>query len=242
MLRYGKVLPIVCACCLFGHIWTVNVRSADSSSSKDEKSGVKQVPVGKNVILEVEGDKKRVLVQAVVCLRDGLLEQLMTKKQTKEHEAILAADVDARHIHAALLAAGLKPGSTVKFSPKFASPTGPQINITLRYEEKDKTITVPAKDWLRGSKGKKLPDYEWVFAGSQFVENNLNPKEPPYYLANDGDVICVSNFESALLDVNIASSADNDSLNFEANTPKIPEKGTKVTVILEPVAEKKKDK
>src|SRR5437763_2455437 len=102
MKRYLYVLTTI-LCCLFGLLWTVNVQSADSgSSSKDEKPEVKRVKVGKNVVFEVEGDKKRVLVEAEVCLREGALEQLVTKKQTKEHEAILAADVDARHINAAL--------------------------------------------------------------------------------------------------------------------------------------------
>jgi hypothetical protein len=234
------IYPTVFSCSLFALVWAANVQSADpSSSSKEEK--VKQVEVGKNVKLEIDGDKKRVLIDAEVCLRDGLLEQLMTRKQTKEHEAILAVDTDAKVIHAALLLTGVKPGSPVKFGEKVTPATGPVINISLRYEEKDKTVTVPAKDWLRGSKGKKLPDFDWVFAGSKLVPSP-DPKEKPYFLANDGDVICVSNFESALLDVNIASTADNDSLNFEANTPKIPEKGTKVTVILEPAPEKKKDK
>jgi hypothetical protein len=231
-------------CCLFALLWTVNVHSADPSSSSKSDLEVKVVKVGKNVVLEVDGDKKRVLVESEVCLREGQLEQLVTKKQTKEHEAILAADADARHIHAALLLTGVKPGSTVKFEPKYVAPTGPQINISLRYtDEKGKTVTVPAKDWLRASKGKKLPKYEWVYVGSQLVPNNLNPKEPPYFLANDGDVICVCNFESALVDLNIQSSKDNDSLTFEADTDNIPAKGTKVTIILEPVLEKKdKDK
>src|SRR5438132_1001626 len=62
--------------------------------------------VGKNVFFEKQGDVRRVHVLVTVCLREGQLEQLLTKKHTKEHEAILSADVDARSIHAALLAAG----------------------------------------------------------------------------------------------------------------------------------------
>jgi hypothetical protein len=232
---------IAFACCLFALLWTANVQSGEpgsssSSSSKDEK--VEHVAVGKNVTFEKEGGKRRVLIEAEVCLREGPLEQLLTKKQTKEHEAVLAVDTDATNIKTALLLTGAEPGSTVKFGDKVEPAKGPVVRITLRYEEKGKTVTVPAKEWMRGTKGKKLPDFEWVFAGSKLVEG-IRPKDPPYFLANDGDVICVSNFESALLDINIASSADNDSLDFEANTDKIPDKGTKVTIILEPVVEKK---
>jgi hypothetical protein len=114
-------------------------------------------------------------------------------------------------------------------------PSGPQINVTLRYEEKGKTITVSGKDWLCGSKGKKLPNYEWVYAGSKLVPNNINPQEPPYFLANDGDVICVSNFETALLDLPIKSPKDNADLVFVANTERIPPLETKVVVVLEPL-------
>src|SRR6266511_4016357 len=59
----------------------------------------KKIEVGKNVFLEIAGKKRRVLVKAAVCRRTDQLEQLLCRKLTKEHEAILAADVDARHIH-----------------------------------------------------------------------------------------------------------------------------------------------
>src|SRR3954449_4223458 len=71
----------------------------------------REVPVGKNVLLEVQGTRRRVLVNANVCLRQGQLEQLLCRKNTKEHEAILSADVDARKIHEALLLAGATEGS-----------------------------------------------------------------------------------------------------------------------------------
>src|ERR1700686_12610 len=63
----------------------------------------KKVEVGANVVLEIQGDKRRVLVNGYVCLRQGQLEQLVTRKNTKEHEAIVAVDADARKIHEALL-------------------------------------------------------------------------------------------------------------------------------------------
>src|SRR5262249_54578366 len=84
------------------------------------KSGeAKRVQVGKNVVFErQENDRRRVLVNATVCLREGQLEMFLTRKRTKEHEAILAADVDARDIHKALLVAGAKAGTPVRFVEK----------------------------------------------------------------------------------------------------------------------------
>src|SRR5579871_3039603 len=108
----------------------------------------KRVEVGKNVYFEKVGEQRRVIIDAYVCLREGQLEQLLTRKQGKEHEAILAADVDARHIHAALLLTGARAGSTVRFEPKYQPASGSKIKVTLEYDEKGKKITVPAQQWV----------------------------------------------------------------------------------------------
>jgi hypothetical protein len=200
----------------------------------------KKVEVGKNVYLEIKGEKRRVLVQSSICLRRGMLEQLMTRKRTKEHEAILAADVDARVIHTALIAAGAEPGKPVQFQPKFMVPTGTTIKITLQYKDKDKMVSVPAQQWIRNFKSKKILEYDWVFAGSVLIPDPLDKTKKPFYGANDGDVICVSNFDTAMLDLPVNSSKDNDELQFEAYTDRIPALETPVLVILEPILKGKK--
>lgn len=213
-------------------------KSAKEPTAK-AKSEPKKVQAGKSVWLEIQDGRRRVVIEAAVCLREGQLEQLLCRKQTKEHEAILAADVDARDIHKALLAAGAKPGSTVRYQPTYQPPTGSRIKITLRYDKNGQTVTVPAREWILNSRTKKDLDHDWVFAGSQFVENSQEKDKPPFYTANSGDVICVSNFETAMLDLPINSPKDNSDLSFEAHTGRIPPMGTKVLVILEPVAAKK---
>ena len=203
----------------------------------------KKFPIGrKNVFLEIEGTKKRVLVSSKVCLRMGQLEQLLTRAGQKEHEAPLTADLDAKDIHTALLLAGAEPGSPVKFVPKLTPPTGTVIKVTLEYQEKGKTIRRPAQDWIRDIKTQKQLEHDWVFAGSRLFFDPIDPKAPPIYLANDGDIICVANFDTALLDLPIDSSKDNGLLAFEAQTDRIPELGTPVTIILEPVLPVKKAK
>lgn len=200
----------------------------------------KKVKVGTNVQLEVLPDRRRVLIEGEVCLREGPLEQLLTRKGQKEHEAILMANIDARKVHEALILAKAKEGSPVRWLPKFRAPTGTTIKVSLVYEKKGKKVTVPAGSWIKNRKSGKELDSDWVFAGSMLIGNPRDPNAPKHYLANDGDVICVSNFEGAMLDLPMMSSKDNDDRAYDAWTERIPPVGTKVTIVLEPVLSDKK--
>jgi hypothetical protein len=199
--------------------------------------GAKIAKLGRNIYLEVDGDRRRVLVNAYVCMRKGQLEQLMCRKDTKEHESILVADIDARQLHLALLAAGATPGKPVQFEPMYVPASGQRIRVLLRPDKAEQAV--PAQQWVRNIKSRKDLAHDWVFAGSRLYPHPEDPDKPPYYLANDGDVICVSNFESALLDLPIASPTDDAALAFEPHTERVPPKNTKVLVILEPIPEKK---
>jgi hypothetical protein len=203
-------------------------------------AGVKRTPLGKNLFLEVlPGGQRRVALQADVCLREGALELLLCKQFTKEHEAVLHADIDARQVHAALIVCGAKPGHVVQYEPKFQPPSGSTITVTLQYLKAGQVVSVSGREWVRDQKTKKTLGVDWVFAGSQFFPDPDDPKKPPHYAANGGDVICVSNFDDAMLDLPIDSSKADAELQFEANTPVIPEMGTKVIVLLEVAGEKK---
>lgn len=204
-------------------------------------------PAGTISLETFEDGRRRVHVEAAVCLREGPLELLMCRCNTKEHEAVLHSEAFANDIHAALLVAGAKAGSPVKYSnekPFFTPASGTTIKILLQYEKKPgEIVTVDAKEWVRNANTHKALDKDWVFAGSRLFQDPEEPKTPPYYLANNGDVICVSNFVDAMLDLPISSPKENNELAFEAWTERIPPLNTKVTVILEPVVEKKdKDK
>jgi hypothetical protein len=198
---------------------------------------VNAVPSGKGVTLEVEGEharKRRVVVAAAVCLREGVLEQLLTRKGTKEHEAILSADVDARDIHKALLVAGAAQGCPARYNPNYAPANGQVIRVTLEWQDNGKPRRARAQDWVRDVRTKAPMAHDWVFAGSQLVADPLQPAQQRY-LANEGDVICVANFETALLDLPVRSPKEQADLAFEANTASIPPVGTKVKIVLEPI-------
>ncbi len=78
---------------------------------------------------------KKVVLRGQLCLREGLLEMLVCKHQTKEHESIISVDADAYVIHAALVALGAKPGTPVRFQPEFQPPTGQKIDIFISWTD-----------------------------------------------------------------------------------------------------------
>ncbi len=94
-----------------------------------------------------------------------------------------------------------------------------------------KVRTQDAREWVKREKDKPLLR-DWVFAGSQFYDDPFTKKER--YAADDGDLITVANFSSAILDLPIESSANDAERTFMTNTAKIPEIGTEVLVALYP--------
>lgn len=212
------------------------VKTAPPISPVSEKSKV--IQVGPGVYLDLEGDKRTVVVSSKVVRREGLLELLLCREKTKEHESILAAPVDARDMHQAMLTAGLKPGTPVQFMPDYKPATGLPLDIKLRYKDatgKDKIV--PAREWIKKSMTNDPLEAAWVFAGSRLVSNSIDPKAPPYFLANDGDLISISNFESALIDVSIKITSANADLGYEPMTEKIPKVGTPVAILISPATQ-----
>ena len=73
----------------------------------------------------------------------------------------------------------------------------------------------------------------WVFAGSGWFKDESTGKE--LYLAEGGDLICVANFASAMLDLAVESSASGETnLMWEAWSDRIPPVGTEVLLELVP--------
>ena len=74
------------------------------------------------------------------------------------------------------------------------------------------------------------------------MPNPEDATKPPFYLANEGDVICVCNMDTAMLDLPVASPTALADRVFEANTEAIPPLNTKVDVIFEVLHDKKGQK
>jgi hypothetical protein len=225
------------------------VRAEKAAQGQPEAGEWKKTLLGKNVWLETRGDRRRVVVGAKVCLREGGfgLECLLCRQRTKEHESILSTDADAQLIHAALLAAKAKPGSPVQYVEKGGNvtvvpPAGQRIKVLIQYLDKGKETSVPAQQWILNSKTKKDLDDDWVFAGSKLFADPDDQQKKPVYAANtDGAYICVLNVPTALLDLPINNpNKDPELRELQPHTARIPPLETKVSLILEPQTEAKK--
>jgi hypothetical protein len=179
----------------------------------------------------IDKQKKEVVVGARVVLDEGPIEVFACLEKTKEHEAIVATRSTARLVHAALLAIGLDPGSPVSFDPEYVAAKGPVVNVRVRWKDAaGKPHEVRGQDLIRNTKTGKPLDAEWVFAGSAFWRDPNDGSE--YYQADGGDLICVSNFPTATLDLPIESSQSNESLLFEVFEGRVPPRDTEVELVL----------
>jgi hypothetical protein len=176
---------------------------------------------------------RSVVMLGSVCQREAPLETFACLRGSKEHESVLAVPVKAYVVHAGLMAAGAVPGTPVQFEPEYKPATGPEIEVTVIWKDTNGEIRrARGQDWVRDVRTKKPMTYPWVFAGSRFVEDSTTGER--YYQAEGGELICVSNFPSALLDLPVESSDSNAELLFEANPEQIPPLDTPVTIVLTP--------
>ena len=206
-----------------------------------------KAPAAKGIVklphLRVDLARRQVAIDANVCLRIGFLEVLLCRRATKdcaskEHESILRTDARAADIHAGLMLLGLRRGKPAELMPAregqpavWLPPRGPEVKLLLRWKDKaGKQHEADPVKWLAGPKGgKPIAPKKWVFVGSDILPDG------GYWADTSGDIISVSNFASAVIDVPFKSTSVNDFLEFTANTAAIPPKGTPVEVIIIPL-------
>ena len=243
------VIAMLCTCAA-GLTWAADapkppegpkakVPAASSPPANDETSGIRRV--AKDYELWVDLKQKLVVVGGQICLREGQLEMFACPKGTKEHEAIVSVNCrETGLIHAALLAVGAQPGKPVSFDPVYRPASGPIVDVhVLWQDEAGKKNRVRAQEWIKELRSDKPMTHPWVFAGSGFWKDETTGQQ--YYQADGGDLICVSNFPSAMLDLPIESTQANSELLYIAFTERIPRVGTKVRLVLIPRVEQKKE-
>lgn len=200
----------------------------------DNPASLKRLAPDSPVWIDVAN--QRVIVMGQICQTEAPLEMFACLRNTKEHEAIVAVPTEAYLVHAGLLAVGAKAGRPVQFVPEYVPATGSEIDIAVRWKnDRGETQTARAQDWVRDVKSGKAMDAAWVFGGSGFWLDEATGQR--HYQAEGGDLICVANFTTAMLDLAIPSSQSNAELSFQAFTERIPPRETPVTILLTPKRE-----
>jgi hypothetical protein len=182
----------------------------------------------------IDPKAKEVIIAGHVCLSRGGLEMFICPEGTKEHESIIAAHALSSQVHACLIKLGADPGKSTSWDPEYRAAYGPSIDVMLKWQDAEtkKTKTMPAKQWIRNFKTKKAMTETWVFGGSEFWKDPDSGDQ--VYYGDSGELICLSNFGTATIDVNVESSQANAGLLYEAFTENIPPIGTKVYAIIKP--------
>ena len=186
-----------------------------------------------NQAVWVNAQLRQLVVGGAVALADGPIEFFACPRKTKEHESVVAVDATAHLVHTGLLAIGLRPGNPASFYPDFKPATGDEVAITVRWKDDTGNHEASAQRWVKNSQTGQELECNWIFAGSSFWKNPKTGVE--YYQADGGDLVCVSNFPAATLDLPITSSQANNSLLFEVFTGRVPKRGTPVELVFSQV-------
>lgn len=183
------------------------------------------------------------------------LEQVLCTRNTIEHESLLVTDATASNVHAALLLLGVISGTpgNISWTPddglKRRPPTGPGINVALRYTNADgKIIDASPADWIVDAKtttplattgattGANTNTSTWIFAGSvvRSIMDESGKRAPKYTADLGGTLIGLCTFGTETLAFPRVLSPDSgiDEPLYIANPKSTPPVNTKVTVIL----------
>lgn len=208
--------------------------AADAKNPPASQPAPEVVRVGQ---VRVDLKNRQVSFDAEVCLAEGALEFLLVQWQSKTHESILHTKAKASHIHAGLLMLGLTAGKPARWSGQqmgamFLPPGGASLKLKLVWKDADgKLQSCDAGKWLTGQDAQEIERPEhWIFIGSDILPGGR------YWAELDGEIISLTNFASAVIDVPFRSSSVNDERGICANTKEIPPLGTNVEVVITPVA------
>ena len=167
--------------------------------------------------VSIDWSAGEVQVDASVVLRSGPLELIACSPQTREHESILVIPARPISVFQAMGLAGLEPGLPVRYdetTERFKPAVGQRLDIDVRFADGADERTMPIRRWLVDVSTDKPPEeIEWVFAGSHTDDKGR------FAADMEGTILCVVDFESALIALEALHTADNAQLWLRANTP-----------------------
>ena len=193
--------------------------------------------------IKVDLKGKRIEVQGVFCLEEGILDYLAVTPGGQEYESVLSLRCKGSLLHAGLLSLGAVSGPTPQVLERLRQnppkdreapkQVGTPLDISCEWQKDGKTVSVPASELLFNRKLKKGQDSgRWCFTGSYFA------KDP------DGKEFYMSDVERALIGVFYQPSAvinfeedagdpyEGEDVGYSVNKQVIPPRDTPVKLII----------
>lgn len=197
--------------------------------------------------LSIDRDQQQVRIRCWSCLEQGFLEQVLCSPGTREHESLLVTDVPPSSIHAALLLAGIEPGTPGRWHEvgsrvELLPPVGDAVQVAVEYEHADRSGQVhePVSRWIAElHDGSDFPTDTWIFGGSVLVDKEDLPGEESNYLADhSGSVIGIVTFGDELLGLPrvIPDASSVHEPEWVVRLEHVPPPGTEVQVLLSPAS------
>ena len=166
----------------------------------------------------------------IVAGQRPMLEVLVCAPDSREHEALVMADIRPSHIHAALIAIGAEPGAPgglIWTGERFEmrEPTGPTIAVRLA-PEAEKLIWTDAQDWFTTQPRTNLHT-RWLFTGSVIDADR-------YRADTDGTIVGLVSFATEVVGMAPAvSEVDAErGFDFVPVPDRVPPFGSRVFVEL----------
>jgi len=217
---------------------------ADITSVEPVATEPAQEPEPKLDDIKVSVKEKRIEIQGIFCLQEGILDYLAVTSGGQEYESVVSLRCKGSLLHAGLLALGATPGPTEQVlkelqqnPPKdqeIPKRTGTPLNITCEWEKDGKTVSVPACRLLFNRKlRKEQTSGGWCFTGSFFAKD-LDGKTEFYMADVEKALIGVFYAPSAVINFeeDIGNPYDADDTGFAVNKEVVPRKDTPVKVII----------
>ncbi len=180
--------------------------------------------------VRINWQERAVEFDVEIVLRRGPLELLACSPRTREHESILRVRAQPMHIFQAMGLIGLEPGLPLHYDEnhdRWIAPTGESLELEVCCRDGEQDSFAPVERWLLDVRRGRPPErLDWVFAGSRTFDNGRFGADV------DGTVICVVDFDTALIGLGSLHTADNEGLWLAANTEAIPPAGSSCTLLI----------
>ena len=175
--------------------------------------------------VRIDLKRRRVLIPAVVNIREGFIEYFCTTGYGAVHETVLRTEVLPVEVHLAMLL--VSRGNQIPATPPASGEEGiegPAVKVFVEWTEGGHSFSVEAGAMVRNEeKGASLSGIGWIYNGSRMRKN-------VFLAQSEGCIAAVMEVPNALINSKDPRRRNDDI--WRAEKGRIPPVGTRVSLVL----------